>query len=238
MGLWELALKTTFVGYTQPQGDANYAYASDLSPFNSLTAGKLKCDPPQLGGLYCVSKDNGLSLQLSNFGVSQHMFNIYDGPADEDSNAFLDIKKVDLNGKTIPTWLVSQFNVGIPQASLVDPNNKIPVGNCYIQNAAIAWKQPNGFYYPPTFHSHNLLFHNVDIRHYVIDPQFANMAISSDYEHLRHISDQYRRGSIALLPPSEREHQLLPRVHRDRPADRLDRRRWFADRLGEDRFGE
>ncbi len=176
MGLWELALKTTFVGHTQPQGDANYAYASDLSPFNSLTAGKLKCDSPQLGGLYCVSKDNGLSLQLSNFGVSQHMFNIYDGPADEDSNAFLDIKKVDLNGTTIPTWLVSQFNVGIPQASLVDPNNKIPVKNCYIQNAAIAWKQPNGFYYPPTFHSNNLLFHNVDIRHYVIDPQFANMA--------------------------------------------------------------
>ena len=55
------------------------------------------------------------------------------------------------------------------------PTSKIPVGNCYIQNAAIAWKQPNGFYYPPTFHSHNLFFHNVDIRHYVIDPQFANM---------------------------------------------------------------
>ena len=51
MGLWELALKTTFVGHTQPQNDANYAYASDLSPFNSLTAGKLKCDPPELGGL-------------------------------------------------------------------------------------------------------------------------------------------------------------------------------------------
>ena len=39
-------------------------------------------------------------------------------------------------------------------------------------NAAIAWKQSNGFYYPPAFHSRNLYFNNVDIRHYVIEPQF------------------------------------------------------------------
>ncbi len=51
-----------------------------------------------------------MALQFSNFGVSQHMFNIYDGPADEDSNAFLDINKVDLNAKTIPTWVVYQIH--------------------------------------------------------------------------------------------------------------------------------
>jgi hypothetical protein len=60
--------------------------------------------------------------------------------------------------------------LGIPKAVQKDP--VIPVGNCYIQNAAIAWKQPNGFYYPPTFHSRNLFFDNLDIRHYVIVPQF------------------------------------------------------------------
>ena len=42
--------------------------------------------------------------------------------------------------------------------------NPIPAGNCYLPNAAIAWKQPNGFYYPPNFHSKNLQFDNVDIR--------------------------------------------------------------------------
>src|SRR5262249_40172582 len=41
---------------------------------------------------------------------------------------------------------------------------------CYLPNAAIAWKQPNGFYYPPAFHSKNLFFDNVDLRHFVIDP--------------------------------------------------------------------
>src|SRR4029078_2048502 len=43
---------------------------------------------------------------------------------------------------------------------------------CYILNAAIAWKQPNGFYYPPAFHSTNLFFNNVDIRHYVVQPLY------------------------------------------------------------------
>jgi len=33
-------------------------------------------------------------------------------------------------------------------------------------------KQPNGFYYPPEFHSQNLFFNNVDIRHFVIEPLF------------------------------------------------------------------
>ena len=41
---------------------------------------------------------------------------------------------------------------------------------CYLPNAAIGWKQPNGFYYPPAFHSQNLFFNNVDIRHFVIEP--------------------------------------------------------------------
>jgi hypothetical protein len=46
------------------------------------------------------------------------------------------------------------------------------VNSCYLPNAAIGWKQPNGFFYPPSFHSINLFFSNVDIRHYVIDALF------------------------------------------------------------------
>ena len=52
------------------------------------------------------------------------------------------------------------------------PRNTADFG-CYLPNAAIGWKQPNGFYYPPSFHSNNLFFDNVDIRHYVIDAPFA-----------------------------------------------------------------
>ncbi|MGH7113296.1 MAG: hypothetical protein ACREE9_02245, partial [Stellaceae bacterium] len=46
-------------------------------------------------------------------------------------------------------------------------------------NAAIAWKQPNGFFYPPAFHANNLYFGDVDIRHFVIDPLFKAFAGST-----------------------------------------------------------
>ena len=48
-------------------------------------------------------------------------------------------------------------------------------GTCYLPNAAIAWKQPNGFYYPPAFHSQNLMFQQQPtglIRHFLIEPLF------------------------------------------------------------------
>jgi hypothetical protein len=107
------------------------------------------------------------------------MFNIYDGPANEDSNVYLDIKKTDLGTSSDPS--VYKRIGGIPKAAQVDPNApSIPQNACFIQNAAIAWKQPNGFYYPPTFHSKNLFFKNTDIFHYVIVPQFEKNKYTTD----------------------------------------------------------
>ena len=178
-GLWEEALQNVFVGQTQPQPPdprAN-AYASVLSPFNTVTG--LKCDN---SGNYCISVENSMVLgSFTGFAVSQHMFNIYDGPANEDSNAYLDIKKTDLGVTSEPS--VYKNVVGIPQAFQVDPNApKIPQKACFIQNAAIAWKQPNGFYYPPTFHSKNLFFKDTDIFHYVIVPQFNKNEYTTNTE--------------------------------------------------------
>jgi hypothetical protein len=169
-GLWELALKTVFVGQTQQDSDASFA---------SSTLNWLKlagCDNQT--GNYCISKNNSFTIgRFPGFAVSQHMFNIYDGPADQDSNAYLDIKKYNLGTDSAKS--VYKNVAGIPKAVQADPNT-ISVGDCYIQNAAIAWKQPNGFYYPPTFHSRNLFFNNVDIRHYVIVPQFEANTYKTD----------------------------------------------------------
>ena len=52
--------------------------------------------------------------------------------------------------------------------------------SCYLPNAAIGWKQPNGFFYPPSFHSSNLFFDNVQIRHYVIDALFKKNTYLDD----------------------------------------------------------
>jgi hypothetical protein len=167
-GLWELALKTVFVGQTHDPKDPDWGFASVLSPFyNEYT--KLTCDNNTIGH-HCLSLKNSFVLGgFTGFGVSQHMFNIYDGPAYEDSIAYLDIKRIDLGPDSKKSAYQAVY--GIPKV-VKNGNTDFPTNSCYIQNAAIAWKQPNGFYYPPTFHSRNLFFNNVDIFHYVIDPQF------------------------------------------------------------------
>ena len=64
---------------------------------------------------------------------------------------------------------------------------------CYLPNAAIGWKQPNGFFYPPAFHSQNLFFDKVDIRHFVIQPEFTPGTFKTDQDTgeatLLHVSD-------------------------------------------------
>ena len=184
-GHWALALKDIFVGATQPTNP----YALEGGPFNPTTAALAGPNPPttpygfkvscalatngQDPG-YCLDPIESVSFPPSNFGGNQRFFNIYDGPSYEDSNAYLDIQKtenLDCNATTgcgigHTKWFNAK-QLGTPRDNTVSGAN-----NCYLPNAAIAWKQPNGFYYPPAFHSRNLFFDNVDIRHYVIEPLF------------------------------------------------------------------
>lgn len=171
-GYWALAHKNAFIGSTQPKNP----FALNAGPFNIYS--RLKCAPLPSGGNetnYCINADEGISMSLSNFGMNQRFFNIYDGPSFQDSNAYLDINKTTLAGCNTANggyncesrgWMYGNVT-GIP----LDPTQK-PNFQAYLPNAAIAWKQPNGFYYPPEFHSRNLFFDNVDIRHFVIEPLF------------------------------------------------------------------
>jgi cell migration-inducing and hyaluronan-binding protein len=167
-GYWALARNSVFVGHSQPQ-DKDHAFASDSGPFNTLSG--TKCDElnGKAPGPYCLNSPEAISMPVTGWFSNQRLFNIYDGPAYQDSNAYLDITKTPCpnagyNGGCI-------YGSGNTIGVATDPAN--PIGpNCYLPNAAIAWKQPNGFFYPPAFHSTNLFFDKVDIRHYVIDPLF------------------------------------------------------------------
>ncbi|TNF70234.1 MAG: hypothetical protein EP298_00205 [Gammaproteobacteria bacterium] len=154
VGYIALVKQSVFVGETQPNN--KYAYA--LGPINSET--DLVCDNGPANNP-CILKDEGVSYLMSNFNTGQRMLSIYDGPMQQDSNAYLDIHK-----KTIKLSDKFLFRpvLGIPKDTQTN--------ECYLPHAAIAWKQPNGFYYPPAFHSTNLFFDNVDIRHFVIVPRF------------------------------------------------------------------
>lgn len=178
VGTWQVAFKDVLVGHTQPQDSTDTSfnkYAEDDGPFNKESG--LACDDTSSSageGSYCLSKNNGIDLQLVHFAVNQRLYNIYDGPNVEDSNSYLDVT---------PTTLTdcSPVNSGDSHDC---KSSAVPYGRvngirrdgdaCYLPNAAIAWKQSNGFFYPPAFHSKNLYFNNAEIRHFVIEPLFKN----------------------------------------------------------------
>lgn len=173
---WGLTRKTVFVGHTQD--DNEYALdAGPVSPGSTLTC--LQTSTKN----YCrlVDRKTGTDIgegtvyPLANFSVYQRLYNIYDGPVYQESNAFLDIKRRELTDCDGPNslgecpagnWLYSRT------PGIIRGKEGNTTGKCIFPNAAIGWKQPNGFYYPPAFHSTDLYFDDVDIRHFVIVPVY------------------------------------------------------------------
>jgi hypothetical protein len=176
-GYWAVARNTVFIGNTN---DASNPYTRNTGPFS--TTGGLKCDQKSKQDTpgWCLSAAEGITMPTSGFFTNQRLLNIYDGPSYQDSNAYLDI-----NTANCPLWPDNDAQgscmYGTRAAYL---RLKLKPGtdssSCYLPNAGIGWKQPNGFYYPPAFHSRNLFFDNVDLRHYVIDPPFVKNTYFTD----------------------------------------------------------
>ena len=154
IGYWGIVSNSIFVGDTQKD------------PF---TIDKIKDPNAKLPCTYdgnvCLNKDAGIAYPLSNFGTGKRMYNVYDGPAYEDTNAYLDIHPY--RCKSLAECIYFQ-TPGVRKA--VTAFTGVATGEGYLPNAAIGWKQSNGFYYPPAFRSQNLFFKDVDIRHYVVEP--------------------------------------------------------------------
>lgn len=185
-GSFMLAANNVFIGNTE-KGNP---FSSNAGPFVGAEEEGgpkgLSCDNTKAEAAnYCVSINEGISMPLTNFGMNQRLFNIYDGPASQASNAYLDITKTQVrdcitDGSGIcndSEWMYGRVT-GVPRdvEEKIEGKNVIRKvqSNCILPNAAIAWKQPNGFYYPPAFHSDNLYFDNVDIRHFVLEPLFTD----------------------------------------------------------------
>jgi hypothetical protein len=187
-GYWSLLRKSALVGNTQLTangGQPDNPYANSAGPFNP---NGLQCDQPAPPGVpFCLSSAHGISYPTDFFSVNQKLVSIYDGPSHEEHNAFLDIPATPIgngsncvsNGlqQTCPSFkYLYALEFGLP----ADPESPPTSPSCYVPNAAIAWKQSNGFFYPPAFHSDNLFFNNVDIRHFVIEPLFNPGTFTTD----------------------------------------------------------
>ncbi len=221
-GFWALARKSVFIGSTQWQNPKNdlsdNPLASNAGPFNPFTSKDkkvvgLECAPPPNGGafnpLYCLAKDEGISMQLEQFNNFQRMFSVYDGPVYQDSNAFLNIQPTYLTSDgTVTGDLLKGCKPGacVPnKGAICDPCQTVGFkdtflagvradnlhGRCYLPNAAIGWKQSNGFYYAPAFHSTNLFFDNVAIRHFVTEPLFNTFSVFDFSTNLQATSQEY-----------------------------------------------
>jgi len=201
-GYWGLSLKNVFIGTTQKDNP----YASNAGPFNpfthkvneKITVSGLKCAVPSFGS-YCLNKDEGLAFQRENFAVNQRLYSIYDGPSYQDSDAFLNVQPTYLTkdgtakGEAVctpsPLDKSACANSGFTFGPVLGVRRDPLTNKCYMPNAAIAWKQPNGFYYPPAFHSTNLFFGDkngpgdnaIDIRHFVIEPLFGSGPIPCSF---------------------------------------------------------
>jgi cell migration-inducing and hyaluronan-binding protein len=171
-GDWAVVRTSVFIGNTQKEG--TNSYASNLTPFQHTFApgDGLPCQNGRQPSLMCANANEGVSLPIDNFAVNQRLFNIYDGPAYQESNSYLDISTAECK-----ECVYSRMPGIRKQTTTV---NKVDTVSCYLPNAAIGWKQPNGFFYPPSFHSSNLFFDNVQIRHYVIDALFKKNTYLDD----------------------------------------------------------
>ncbi len=176
-GFWNLSRHNLYVGNTQPNQSngvpANPA-ASNAGPLNPFNIG-LSCT---FNGAYCVLPDDGTMMFTEALGNSQRLINIYDGPTYQDSDAFKDISVTDIGtlnqckpgGNNVGSCTTLGWSNAFGAGVLQSPATNNPSNRCVLPNAAISWKQPNGFYYPPAFHEYNLAFENVDLRHYVVEP--------------------------------------------------------------------
>ncbi len=206
-GYWGLVRQSAMIGSSQWQnpnytdGLANNPYVSNAGPFNPFSVkigtkeiSGLKCAiPPNnviVNNLYCLSQNDQVSFQITNFAGFQRLFSVYDGPIFQDTNAYLNIHPTFLtsdgtiNGNIIKTAAgpcEANPEAGRPcdRAGFISGGvsgiRAYRLGGkklCFEPNAAIGWKQPNGFYYAPAFHSYNLFFGGVDIRHFVTEPLF------------------------------------------------------------------
>ena len=171
-GNWLVALKNVFVGNTQE----NNPLASNAGP---VVPGGLSCDTRDNTVNYCLLEKEGISIPLSNFANNQRLFNIYDGPAQQADNAYLDITETEIGDCNLNNGNCQNSPYMYGKVTGM-PFNQEKI-SCVLPNAAIAWKQPNGFYYPPSFHSTNLFFDKVDIRHFIINPLFLPGTRTTDF---------------------------------------------------------
>ncbi len=143
-----LAKDSVFIGTSQP---AAHTFASATGP---SIPGPSACTGPEA----CVLPEEGVGIFKNGFNPKR-MINIYDGPFYAEGNIFLDTASFTCDPQS--------FSSCEAYLSTIQPGS---ASQMTVSDAAIGWKQPNGFYYPPAFAFKQTGFDQRSQRHNVIDP--------------------------------------------------------------------
>lgn len=161
-GYFSLAKNSLFVGTSQHGASAS-PYARRSGPIIPIDA------QSNLGAFGPCSRGDKNTCNLDYDGTGywqgggfqpKRLINIYDGPHFADGNLFLNVGAWECDVQpcqnkqpgqcVLPEGLpcgiyTSTRQPGIKQGNSIDPSKMMVI------DAAVGWKQPNGFYYPPAF---------------------------------------------------------------------------------------
>ncbi|HZX26143.1 MAG TPA: G8 domain-containing protein [Telluria sp.] len=166
-----LVKNTIFVGSVSP--------TDPLAGQNGPAMASAVCSVSASGAVlpmpFCLFAKDGVGLYMGGFNPKR-MITIYDGPFFSDGNVFTQI------GLPAASSVKTQPGATPPYAagtSIYDSTNQpaTPLTSSAptqytTRDAAIGWKQPNGFYYPPVFAFRHSAFDKTAQRHNVLD-QYA-----------------------------------------------------------------
>jgi hypothetical protein len=167
-GYFSLAKNSLFAGTTQHGGSP---WAQRSGPLFTISASD---DPAHYapcakgGSITCNLESEGTGFWTGGF-QPKRMINIYDGPHFADGNLFVDIGSwecdpqpcLGMSSAACEASLRARYGTNaLPcgiYSSTFQPAPIPPIGQpidphrMIVLDAAVGWKQPNGFYYPPAF---------------------------------------------------------------------------------------
>ena len=184
-GYFSLTRDSVYIGTSQDPPTHGLDYAAKTGPniTNDSGAPVSRCSP-MAGGQqdsFCYFDDDGVGFYTGGFN-SKRMISIYDGPFFAEGNVFLETPTF-----TCKPWIPTAPNstalescgiYALTNQPWIDPDStKPPTGvvpvtmddEMEVVDAAVGWKQPNGFYYPPAFAFLKSDFDGVTERHNVFD---------------------------------------------------------------------
>lgn len=165
-GYFSITKNSVFVGATQPDNPDAAPLGPAVCPSPTPSA---SC-ATACAGPACSLYAEGIGMFTGSLNPKR-MMTIYDGPFYSDGSVFTETSPIvcDTTGPAPfddPNSCQIYSSTTQPQ---YQPPSPPPSPQMNVVNAAIGWKQPNGFYYPPAFAFRKSAFDANTFRHNVID---------------------------------------------------------------------